>query len=1378
MNKLGIWIFINWKLNGHCKRGRLNEITNFLQKIKTIDKVILDKVISKWQNFNGSFLESINLKNIIHTILTANPEFAPEIAEVKVLLEDYKRAGELYEVKSDSENAAFYFEKAELYANARKIYKQLNNSEGVSRTYESEGDLVNALEFVVKPERKAHLLIKLEKFTEAKQFVLGLEDSKKIQVLISEQARKKLKLELNANNFIEAIKLVEFCENETTEKNDILSSGRKFYNKKLNSAKNNEDINEIYNDLLLLEEFAGEFEAAAKIAEEVLKDIDKASFLYQKANLINRAIDVISNEHFEKEKLVENRKRLAELHEEGGSLLKAAELYKELGDYNRAFSLYKTMNDYNSALSCYYQISNTDTNELIELNILAEKYEEAVKLLIKTNSIHNLQKALSIAEQNQLFGYESKIKSLIDKLVTGNKKDLEQVYITAKKNVLSQYSDILGIDFGTSNSVGAIFNKKKQKVELIPIPGKIDHYYEPSIFGITNNGELVIGEKAQKLSITNPENVVSFIKRRLSADDNFNLNGKKFRAQEIAGYIINQITNNAAVFLNNLVKEQTLNLLNEKSLVVTDSLFSDFITESGNVKEFTEVILSVPAGFDDSQKRATYDAAEIAGLNIKRLIAEPTAAGLYYDYRKNIKIDGTVMVIDLGGGTLDLSIMEVGDGVYEVLCVGGDTELGGKDIDDLINKHFIDEIQSIHGKSIIRNSLDGKRLLENCEKLKIRLSDSNNESIEIYHLANTPSIKISLSRNQMEQIAKSVIDKYIGCIANLLKEYEGQVNHYLFIGNATNMPIIKAKTEEILKNSKELKGVFPGTAVASGAACLGAVLSGDIKDKLLLDVIPSSLGIELKGEKFEKLLNKNDTIPKTKTKDYTTTEDNQTKVDILVYQGESSIAKANKLIGRFSLEGIPPAKQGTPKIDVSFDVDSNGILKVSAADNAAGKSKSIVIKGTTLLTPDEKKSMSKKIKNESTIISTNKKLKASKDNVVKKTYALLNLIDKTFSKYNEFGEIFKEKVEINASFYTPNEEQLKTIQLIFIEKGNIMSSLISIRDTSNEIKLKNEINETHLDFTNKDIIHQLENKLNNLQLENDFISKTQAKLKMEISDKLITWIDILKTLKPDESKLSKFELAQSCIINGELKRAKLILEEQILTNKTIDSDHFNLLLTCLKKMKLSDEYFELHKKYGAGLGVNYPNYNNLSQFLKRTNDKIFMIFSNTGSGTGFSVAEHKIVTNKHVIEGINKEDIQIKDKNEKIYSVDFIENDDFEDIVVLNVKEKLPFFQIGEFDFVSPGESVLAIGFPQPESFVFNDNIYISKGIVNSIRKTPQSTQRVVFFDAKIGPGSSGGPLVNSIGEVIGINTLYYSELVVGGQPVALPIHLITKYIN
>jgi len=327
-------------------------------------------------------------------------------------------------------------------------------------------------------------------------------------------------------------------------------------------------------------------------------------------------------------------------------------------------------------------------------------------------------------------------------------------------------------------------------------------------------------------------------------------------------------------------------------------------------------------------------------------------------------------------------------------------------------------------------------------------------------------------------------------------------------------------------------------------------------------------------------------------------------------------------------------------------------------------------------------------------------------------------------------------------------------------------------------KLKNEINEAHLDFTNKDIIHQLKNKLNNLQLENDFISKTQAKLKMEIVDKLITWIDILKTLKPDESKLSKFELAQSCIINGELQRAKLILEEQISTNKTIDSDHFNLLLTCLKKMKLSDEYFELHKKYGAGLGVNYPNYNNLSQFLKSTNDKIFMIFSNTGSGTGFSVAEHKIVTNKHVIEGINKEDIQIKDKNEKIYSVVFIENDDFEDIVVLNVKEKLPFFQIGEFDFVSPGESVLAIGFPQPESFVFNDNIYISKGIVNSIRKTPQSTQRVVFFDAKIGPGSSGGPLVNSIGEVIGINTLYYSELVVGGQPVALPIHLINKYIN
>ena len=1378
MKHLRIWLFINFQLNGFCKKGRLDKIVNFLKKNKTFDKVLLEKVISRWQNYNGSFLDSINFKNIIHTILTANPEFAPEIAEVKVLLEDYKRAGELYELKSDSENAAFYFEKAELYTNARKIYKQVNDNEGVSRTYEMEGDLIKALEYVIKPERKATLLIKLERFTEAKHFILGIKDSSKYMTLIEEQATKKLKVELNSNNFIEAIKLVEFCENEITEKQKILSAGRAFYNKKLIPAKNNKDINEIYNNLLLLEEFAGEFEVAAKIAEEILMDIDKASFLYQKANLINRAIDVISDETIEKEKLVENRKRIAELHEEGGNILKAADLFKELGHYNRALSLYKKIKDYNSALYCYYQLNEVDTNELIELNILAEKYEEAVKLLMETNSLNNLQKALKIAEQNQLISYESKISSLIDKLVTGNKKDLDQAYIIAKRNVLNQYSDILGIDFGTSNSVGAVFNKKKQKVQLIPIPGKIDHYYVPSSFGVSNDGELVIGDKAQKLSITNSENVVSHIKRKMTTNGNFNLNGKKFRAIEIAGYIINQIKTNATIFLNNLVKEQTLKLLKEKDLVVTDAFFSEFLDERGNVMEFTDVVLSVPAFFDDSQKRATYDAAEIAGLNIKRLIAEPTAAGLYYNYHKNMKINGGVCVIDLGGGTLDLSLMEVGDGVYEVKGVGGDTELGGKDIDDLIYNHFVDEIESKYGKIIKRNSNDGKRLLENCEKFKIRLSNSHNESIEIYHLANIPSIKISLSRDQLEKISKPVVDKFIGSVVSFSKENIGLIDYYLFIGNATNMPLIRAKTGEILKQSKELKGALPGTSVASGTACMGAILSGDINEALILDVIPSSLGIELKGGKFERLLDKSTTIPTKRTKEYTTTEDNQSKVDILVYQGESTLAKMNKLIGRFSLEGIPPAKKGTPKIDVSFDIDSNGILKVDAKDNSTRKSKSIVIKGTTLVTPEEKKTMSKKIKNENTILSMKENLDGLKDNLLKETYNLINLIDKTFSKHEDFEEIFKEKVERNASFYNPNEEQLKTIQSIFVEKSSIMPGLISIRDTSNDLKLKYENNGVHLDFTNKDIINQIENRINKLQLEKDFISKAQAKLKIEIADKIITWIDVLKTLKPDESKLSKFELAQSCIINGELNRAKLILEEQISTNKTIDKNQFNLLLNCLKRMKLSDDYFNLHEKYGVDVGINYPDYNNLSQFLKRTNDKIFMIFSNKGSGTGFSISEHKIVTNKHVIEGLKKEDIQIKDKNEKIYSVDFIENDDFEDIAILNVKEKLSFFNIGEFEFVSPGESVIAIGFPQPESFMFKDNIYISKGIINSIRKTPQSTQRVVFFDAKIGPGSSGGPLVNRLGEVIGINTLYYSELVVGGQPVALPIHLINKYIN
>ena len=1378
MNKLSIWFFINFKLNGYCKKGNVIGITDSLQAIKPLDKIILDKIITKWQNNNGSFLDSLTLKSAIQVILVANPEYAPEIAEVKVLLNDYGRAGELFEKKNSLKNAGFYYEKGGFFEKARIIYAKLNDNEGVSRMFEMLGDLSKAFEFVVKPERKAHLLIKLEKFAEALQFISGLSDSGDFRKLVHEAASKKIDIEISNNNFVEAIKLCDYSSDKDSRKTEILSEGRMFFNKKLNAAKNQEDITNIYSNLLLLEEFAGEFEEAAKIAEEILGDLEKASFLYQKANLINRAIDTINLNVNNKDKLIEKQRRLAELHEEGGNLIKSAELFKSIGEFNKAYILYKKLLDYNSALFCYYQTQDKSTDEIVELNILAEKYDDAISILMDDKSINNLQKALNIATQNNLFIQVAKINKLIAELITGSKADIEKFYKISRSKVLSLYSPILGIDFGTSNSVGAIFNKITQKVELIPIPGKLDHFYEPSVFGLSENGEHVFGEKAEILQVTKPENVVSFIKRRLTADGDFNLNGKIFRAQEIAGFIINKIKNNALIFLNNQVKDLTLKLLVENDVVVPDSLIIDFFLEKGNVLELNDVVLSVPAGFDDSQKRATYDAAEIAGLNVKRLIAEPTAAGLYYDFDKNKKIDGSVMVIDLGGGTLDLSIMEVGDGVYDVLCVGGDTELGGKDIDDLIFKYFIDEIQVIHGKKIKRNDIDGKRLLENCEKLKIRLSESINETIEIYHLANIPSVKLSLSRAKMEEITKKIIDKYTSCIESLLKENNGIVDYYLFIGNATHMPIIKAKTQEILKNSTELKGVFPGTAVASGAACLAAVLLGDIKEILLLDVIPNSLGIELEGEKFEKILDKSTTIPTKKNNEFTTTKDNQTKVDIFVYQGESSLAKVNKLIGNFSLEGIPPAAKGIPKIDVSFDIDANGILKVSATDDKTKKTKSIIIKGTTLLTPDEKKSMKSKIANENTIMAFNEKVKATKEICNRSSIILSNELDKTNATYNEFLELFKEKIEKNAKLYSPNEEQLKIIQSIFLEKENIYSKILSFRDTSNEYTSKLQSIEYHLDYTNIDILNQLENKLKNLKIQNDSIIKTHNTLKVEITEKLFIWVDTLKSLKQDESNLTKFEIAKSCIINREFNRAKLLLEEEISKNKKIDLPHFNLLLTCLKKMKLADDYFNLHRKFAVELGINCPNYDNLSQFLKSAEDKIFMISSSSGSGTGFSISTNKIATNKHVIEGLNKDEIKIINKHEQIFSVDFIEIDDFEDIAILNLKENFPFFTIGEFDFVSPGESVLAIGFPKPESAKFKENIYISKGIVNSIRKTPESSERVVYFDAKIGPGSSGGPLINSFGEVIGITTWYYPGEFVGGQPMALPIHLINKYLN
>ncbi len=485
---------------------------------------------------------------------------------------------------------------------------------------------------------------------------------------------------------------------------------------------------------------------------------------------------------------------------------------------------------------------------------------------------------------------------------------------------------IIGIDLGTSNSAAAVLVGGKPTI--IPSAEGATQYGKafPSYVAFTPDGQRLVGEPARRQAVTNPENTISAIKRSMGTDYKVNVLGKEYSPQEISAFILQKIKKDAETFLG---------------------------------EEVQKAVITVPAYFNDNQRTATKDAGIIAGLEVVRLVNEPTAASLAYGIDKEQEEELEIMVFDFGGGTLDVTIMEFGGGVFEVKSTSGDTKLGGTDMDTAIMNFLAGEFKRDTGVDLMVDDQAVQRLREAAEKAKIELSTTLTTDINLPFITATAEgpkhLTTTLTRAKLEELVDPIIKKCAGPMDQALsdaKMTKVDVNKIILVGGPTRMPVVQKFVENYIGKTIE-RGIDPMECVAMGAAIQGGVLAGEIKDLVLLDVTPLSLGIETLGSVFTKLIERNTTIPTKKSQIFSTAADNQTSVDIHVLQGERPMAHDNTTLGRFQLVGIPPAPRGIPQIEVTFDIDANGIMNVSAKDMGTGKEQAITITASTKLSQEE-----------------------------------------------------------------------------------------------------------------------------------------------------------------------------------------------------------------------------------------------------------------------------------------------------------------------------------------------------------------------------------------------------------------------------------------